>query len=327
MPHKDLISELTDKQLSELLAYTPGFTQENLDNILEISLEKINSTTTPIRRKISMRKLATIAIAAVFLLVTSTAVFAASGGLEQFLARFNPNFGEFAIAPLYPAYAIDQGIRIEVVGAQQVDNALLLYTIMQDISGENRITRHMSPDIEFYVDGVRMSTGGSTGRGLSFDRATNTRYSEVILLGQADMPKADTIELVINHIRCLERSGPMRRAFEGEWVMTVNTSDLGIQPIVWADVDVGNSNIQHMSLTPFGIRLNGTHSYETRDMSRFPFFVIEIERSSSRRNYRFSSSGGGFGSDCFSSFSFASSPIDLDTVTAVIINGERILVP
>jgi len=227
---------------------------------------------------------------------------------------------------LNPAYAVDQDIRIEVVGAQVIDNVLLVYTIMQDISGENRITRHMSPDIEFFVDGVRMSTGASSGRRLRFDRSTNTSYTERILLGHDDMPKTDTIELVINHIHCFERSGPMRRAFVGEWVITVNASDLGIQPIVWTDVAVGNRNIEHMSLSPFGIRLSGTHTYDTDDLASFPHLHVEIEFDG-RRNYGFSGSGGGFGSDCFSSFSFANSPIDLDSVTAVIINGERIAIP
>ncbi|MCL2565209.1 MAG: hypothetical protein FWE24_05285 [Defluviitaleaceae bacterium] len=321
---KNLISELSDEQLDELLVYTPDFSQTNLDNIKRLSLEKLNTAEIPLKRKTSMRKL-TIIAAAILLLVTSTAVFATTGGLEQFLARFNPNFGEFAIAPLYPAYAIDQGIRIEVVGAQQIDNVLLVYTIMQDVSGENRITRHMSPDFEFYVDGERMSTGGGSGRPLHFDRTTNTSYTERILLGRDDMPKADTIELVINHINCFERSGPVHRAFEGEWVIEVNTSDLGIQPIVWIDVSVGNLYIEHMSLSPFGVQFLGTHTYG--DISSFPHITVEIEFENRRRNYRFSSQGMGIGYDHFSLFSFADSPIDIDEVVAIIINGERIQAP
>ncbi|MCL2204846.1 MAG: hypothetical protein FWB88_13025 [Defluviitaleaceae bacterium] len=262
-----------------------------------------------------------VAAAAILLLVTSTAVFAATGGLEQFLARFNPNFGEFAIAPLNPAYAVDQDIRIEVVGAQQIDNVLLVYTIMQDISGENRITRHMSPDIEFYVDDERMSTGGSTDRLLRFDRSTNTSYRERLLLGRDDMPQADTIELVITRIDCFEHGGQVRRAFEGEWIIAINANDLGIQPIVWSDVQVGNLDIEYMSLSPFGIQLRGTHTY---GMANFPIIQASVEFEGIRRNYRFSGSGAGIGDDFFSSFSFADSPIDLDRVTAVIINGKRI---
>jgi len=326
MHPKNLISELSDQQLDELLAYTPNFSEQNLDNIKRLSLEKINAEAVPARRKMSMRKLATFMVAAALLIITSTAAFASNGGLEQFLARFNPNFGEFAIAPIYPAYAIDQDIRIEVVGAQQIDNVLLIYAIMQDISGENRINRYMLPDIEFYVDGERMSTGGSSSRQLRFDRATNTSYIEWILLGHADMPKTDTIELIISQIHSFERSGPMHRAFEGDWRITVNASDLGIQSIVWQDVSSNHLQIEHMSLSPFGIQLIGTHSYGD-DVSNFPIIQITIEFEGRQRNYTFSGSGGGIGDDFFSSFSFASAPIDIDAVTAVVINGVRIQVP
>ena len=98
MLHINLVSKMTDEQLGELLRYTPGFSQKNLEKIKQLSLEKIKVKEIPDKRKMSMRKLAIIAVAAVFFLVTSTAVFAATGGLEQFLAHFNPNFGEFAVA-------------------------------------------------------------------------------------------------------------------------------------------------------------------------------------------------------------------------------------
>jgi len=327
MLSKNLVSKLPEEQLDELLAYTPDFSDKNLENIKRLSLEKMNTMESPTkRRRPSMRKLAAMIAAAVLILVTSTAIFATSGGLEQFLTRFNPNFGEFAIAPINPAYAIDQGIRIEVVGAQQIDNVLLLYTIMQDISGENRITRHMWPDIEFYVDGEIMSTGGGSGSWGHFDRATNTRYSERLLLGRDDMPKADTIELVINHIICTEHSGPMIRAFEGEWIITVNASDLGIQPIVWTDVPIGNMYIEQMSLSPFGLQITGSHSYGAWGF-RSHLLDISVEFENRWLNTRFSGMSGGIGENDFTLFSFANAPIDIDKVSAIIINGERIVAP
>ena len=182
----------------------------------------------------------------------------------------------------------------------------------------------MSPDIEFYIDGERMSTGSGVGKRLRFDRSTNTSYSERILLGRADMPKADTIEIVINHIHCYEHSlQQARRAFAGEWVITVNASDLGIQPIVWTDIQLENIHIEYMSLSPFGIRLAGTLNYDANDHRNFP--VVEFEGR--RRNYRFSSSVGSFAGDSFTSFSFARAPIDINSATAVIIYGERIVIP
>jgi len=314
---KSLISELSDTQLDELLAYVPEFSENNLENIKRLTHQKT-------RRKFSMKKLATTIAAAALFIATSTGIFAASGGLDDFLARFNPNFGEFAIAPLEPAYATDQGIRIEVVGAQQIDNVVLIYTIMQDTTGENRLTRHMSPDIELYVEGERMSSGAGTGRRLRFDRTTNTIYTERILLGHDHMPKTDTIELLITRIDCFEHSGPVRRAFEGQWHITVNASDLGIQPILKNNITVGNLNIEHLSLSPFGLQFRGTHKYG--GIENFPNITTELELNN-RRNYTFSSRGGGLCDDSFSFFSFATEPIDLQSVTAIIINNHRIPLP
>ena len=280
-------------------------------------LEVEKSATTVTRKRIGLRA---VILAAAILCISAVSAFTATGGLEQFLARFNPSFGEFAIAPLYPAYAIDRDIRIEVVGAQQIDNVVLLYVIMQDISGENRLTRHMMPDIEVAVNGEIVSTGAGSGRRLRFDSATNTAYIERIVGVAVGTPREDAIELVVNNINCFEHGGQVRRAFTGEWRTTVNTSDLGIQPIVWTDVSAGNLHIEYMALTPFGLRLEGSHSYGYV----FPFLDMRLEFENRRRDYTFRGFGGGFSSECFSYSARADSPIDIDDVVAVIIQGERI---
>ena len=344
MSKHHLISELSEEQLDELLAYAPDFSDRNLENIKRLSLEKINTPVsersmgetscqvstqkieTSLRRSFSMKKLFAIAAAAVFLLATATTIFAATGGLEAFLFRFNPNFGEFAIAPLEPAYAESQGIRIEAVGAQQIGHVVLVYMTVQDISGENRLTRHMSADLEIFVDGEFMN-GPSSRRSLNFDRATNTRYSEMIMVGEAGMPKAENIELRVRRIICMEHSGPIRTVIEGDWSMIVNTSDLGLRPITWTDIPAGSIHYEYISLSPFGLQMVGSHSYDTSDLRNFPFFEVEIELENRRRNLRLPGGGGGFGPDCFSNFRFAEAPIDLGMVTAVVINGERIPIP
>jgi len=183
----------------------------------------IKATPFPIRRKMSMKKLFAIATVAVILLVTSTVVLAATGGLERFFLRSNPNFGEFPItAPLYPAYAIDQGIRIEVTGAMQAGNVIFVSTMTQDITGENRLTWLMQPDIEFYINGERIGEEISITRQSRFDPSNNIIYINWQLVGHDDMPKADTMNFAINNILCSEHSErPMRRAFEGEWDIAV----------------------------------------------------------------------------------------------------------
>ena len=253
----------------------------------------------------------------------NTTIFAATEGLEAFLYRFNPNFGEFAIPPLEPAYAVSQGIRIEAVGAQQIGNVVLVYMTVQDISGENRLTRYMSADLEIFVDGEFIN-GPSTGRPLSFDSATNTRYFEIIMVGKAGMPKAENIELRVEQIICQEHPGPIRTVIEGDWSMIVNTSDLGFRPITWTNIPAGRFHYEYISLSPFGLQMVGSHSH---DMRNFPFFEVEIVLENRRRNLRLLGGGGGIGADTFSNFQFTDTPIDLDMVVAVIINGVRIQVP
>jgi len=325
MRSKNIISELPEEQLDKLLAYTPDFSEKNLENIKQLSLEKLNIKENQIRgrKKTSMRKLAVIAAAAVLLLATSTAIFAATGGLEQFLSRFNPNFGEFAIAPLQPAFAESEGIRIEAIGAQQIDHVVLVYVAMTDLSEENRLSRHMSPDLEIHIDGEAIN-GPSSSRRLDFDASTNTAYFEMRIVGDAGMPKADTIELIANRVQDFEHSGQIRTAVEGDWRMIVNSSNLGIKPIVWSDIPAGNLHIEHMSLSPFGVQINGSHSYE---VNLFPVFDVRIEFENRWLNTRLPGGGGGIGHNHFSHFQFSDTPIDLEAVTAIIINGERIIVP
>jgi len=80
------------------------------------------------------RKSSVVIVAAVLFCLTTVTVFAASGELGHFLSRFvNANFVEFAIPPQSPAYAEDQGIKIEAAGAQQIGPVVLLYITMQDV--------------------------------------------------------------------------------------------------------------------------------------------------------------------------------------------------
>ena len=49
---------------------------------------------------------------------------------------FDPVFGELASTMQSPAYADEQEIRVEVLGARYVGNVLLLYVSMRDLSGK-----------------------------------------------------------------------------------------------------------------------------------------------------------------------------------------------
>ena len=292
-----------------------AFSQIKVDvDSLERKLENMSHRN--IRRPV---RFSIVAAAILLFIAISGTVYATSGGLEQFLSRFNPNFGTFAIAPLEPAYAIDQDIRIEVVGAQQIGHVVLVYVSMQDMSGENRLTRHNRPDIEIYIHGHIMN-GPSSTRSLNFDRSTNTAYFEMIIVGEVGMPRADTLELAANSILCTQHSGQMQRLAEGNWRMTVNTSDAGIEPIVWTDISAGDIHIEYMSLGPFGLQIVGSGQFGWENS-------IELELYNRRRNIRFDGSGGWRSDEGFGFFSFTNSPIDIDAVSALIIDGERVSIP
>lgn len=272
-----------------------------------------------------MKKVFAIAAVVAVFLITSSVIFAGGGGLENFLARFNANFGEFAIPPLYPAYAVDQDIRVEVVGAQQIDHIILAYVSVQDISGENRLSTDTNPSFAIFIDGEPVGRGGMTSQRLNFDAETNTTYHEMRLQGDPGMPLAESIELVMLRVEYFGHyTGQILPLIEGDWRMTVNTSDLGIRPIVWRDVSAGESlHIDFMSLSPFGVYLEGNHEYG----SDFPWFDIRIEYEGRLFNRPILGGGGGIGPDCFSWFASPNRPIDIDDVAAVIVNGERIAVP
>ena len=280
------------------------------------SLQGVNMNRRSVKKPL---RLIITAASVMILIVVSGTAYASGGGLEMFLSRFNPDFGAFAIAPLEPAYAVDQGIRIEVVGAQQIGGVVLLYVSMQDISGDGRITSYHLPDFELIIDG-QMRSGGRSKR-LSFDKSTNTSYFEIMINGELGMTRADSLELVVSGIMDLEHSGQMQWLAHGHWQMMVNTSDIGIEPIVWTDIQAGDIYIEYMSLTPFGLQAAGGGW-----ASDWPMLdAVQIEMSSRWRNVRPNGAGGGFSPDGeFEAFWNVASPIDLEAVEAVVFRGVRI---
>jgi hypothetical protein len=82
-----------------------------------------------------------------------------------------------------------------------------------------------------------------------------------------------------------------------------------------------------MSLSPFGIQVKGSNN-GLEPNKPFPLTApsVRIETDTRWRNIRLSGSGGGSW-DNWSYFYPADTPIDVDAVTAVIINGIRIEPP
>ncbi|MCL2420345.1 MAG: hypothetical protein FWD03_00665 [Defluviitaleaceae bacterium] len=305
-----------------------AFSQISVDtDSLKRRMQNMNANQ---KRVVKRRARLSVAIAAMFILVIiSGTVYAASGGLDHFISRFNPAFGALAIPPEVPAYAEDQGIRIEVIGAQQISNVVLAYLTIQDITGENRLTQYIFPDLEIYMDGQVVSTGGMSSRRLHFDRSTNTAYFEIKVLGDIGIPRLDNLEIGIDHINGNQFSGQLQRIVEGEWRIQVNTSEADNQTLIWTDIPAGDLHLDYISLSSLGIQVTGTHQWVTDpDAENFVRgwgdFQVEIELENRRRNIRPSGSGGGVGPDDFDFFFFVDAPVDMDAVSAVIVNGVRI---
>jgi len=267
--------------------------------------------------------------AALIVLTISVTAFAAVGGLEQFISRFNPAFGDLAILPAQPVYAEDQGIRMEVIGAQQISGVVLAYVTMQDVNGENRLSRDTWPDLEIFMDGEEIS-GPSSYRLLHFDRVSNTVYFEIIMATGSGIPKADTLEIGARSIAYTgpgtAATGRIQTITEGEWLVRVNTNDADNRVLVWTDIPADNLHIEYLSLSALGVQIVGRHEWELSAGIWMHWPEIEIEVENRRRNIRPSGSGGGTGEDFFEAFFFVDSPIGVEAVTAVIVDGVRITV-
>ncbi|NLU10145.1 MAG: hypothetical protein GXW90_04240 [Tepidanaerobacter acetatoxydans] len=154
-----------------------------------------------------MRRPMTAAIALVMsVMLFVTVAVAAQGGFDWFIKRFNPSFGE--IAEPVEAYCEDQGIRMEVIGAQKYDNMAVIYLSLQDVSGQNRLTEQtdfqdgftvkMNTQAQEEAKGQTDEIVASFGYGqkmLYFDEETNTIYYEFTITADADSPLADPLEL------------------------------------------------------------------------------------------------------------------------------------
>ena len=267
------------------------------------------------KRRVPIKFSVAAAVIMIVIAISGT-VYAATGGLEQLLARFDTNFGRMAVAPPEPVYAIDQGIRFEVIGAHRVDQTFLFYVAMQDISGENRLTETHGASIRIYADG--RPTGGSHWHWLlELDHDTNTSLWEIRSAAAADTPLPDKLYLVVSDISgCIQQI-----RIRGDWRMTISISDVGTAAITWTDVQVGDYHIEYMTLNPFGLQFSGT-----RPFSRyFPRFSVDVVQG--RRRIYLGGGGGSGGNESFDFHFFAEVPIDIEAVTAVIINGVRVSVP
>lgn len=138
--------------------------------------------------------------------LVATAVAASLGNFDWFMEKFNPSFGNI-VEPV-ESYSEDQGIRMEIIGAQKYDNRAIVYLSLQDITGQNRLTERTG-----FLDGMSVKTntrkqysnmgdddtgvfGISWGENmLYFDEETNTIYYELNITVDSGASLADPLEL------------------------------------------------------------------------------------------------------------------------------------
>jgi len=133
MSKKDLISKLSEKQIDELLTYTPDFSKESLANIKTRSMEKINFTEeSDLKKTVIKRPMRFIAAAAIALILLAATVFAAMQLLTA--GEVADRLGNTTLSA---AFESESAININ----ETITSGDYIFTLLAVVSGED-ITDH-----------------------------------------------------------------------------------------------------------------------------------------------------------------------------------------
>jgi hypothetical protein len=148
----------------------------------------------------------TIAAIVMSFVLVASATAASLGNFDWFIERFNPDFGKI-VEPV-GVYSEDEGIRMEVIGAQKYDNRAIIYLSLQDRTGQNRLTEQTDFRDGFNVKMHSQTKEGAKGgdevlssymswkqKMLYFNKDTNTIYYEFNITADPDTPLTDPLEL------------------------------------------------------------------------------------------------------------------------------------
>lgn len=142
---------------------------------------------------------------AISLLLAVSVTAGVLGKFDYFIEKFNPDFGNI-VEPV-EVYSEDQGIRMEVIGAQKYENRAIVYLSLQDMTGQNRLTEKTEFRDGFSVTMKSKITEGTTGgdeviagmswqqKMLHFNEDTNTIYYEFNITADSNSPLSDPLEL------------------------------------------------------------------------------------------------------------------------------------
>jgi hypothetical protein len=213
-----------------------------------------------------LKRFVPVAAALVMLFAVSTTVFAAVGGFDWFVQRFNPRFAN-VVEPVM-VYSENEGIRMTVIGAQRFKGMAIVYLSVAELTDANRLPADMDwwPGLHlFYIE--EMGSGSINQDLLYFDVASNTAYLEIRLTTNEDIPNPFT--LVVDSLAFYPAE-----PIAGNWRLTAYTGDTAMRNIavvahefMLCDVIL----IERMILTPLGLAMEGTFAVPSDDDYFAPF--------------------------------------------------------
>jgi len=278
--------------------------------------KKLDFTKTTKTKQFS--KLPKLAAAILIFGFLSVATVYAAGDGWAFLQNIFSPFAEIAVVPTGRVYAEDQGIRIEILGAEEIDGMVLLFLSVQDVSGKHDFNSMVSPFPSFTTE------ISSSQHRINFDAATKTHYFQVLLRMEENVPNLQTLNLGITNL--WNGDGGFR--LYGDWSFAINLSDtihprITLENIEFSINDI-DFNLEYLRVNPLAIHINGIVASDA--LWRFEWLLpIHVEVGLEEIIGGMMSS---WRSDSYENFVDATinpaMPIDVENVTAIIINGVRI---
>lgn len=150
------------------------------------------------------RKRSFAALLALFLVLGSTAIAAKFGTFGWLMETFHPSYQ--AVTEPVEVFSEDNGIRLEIIGAQKYQNTAVVYLSISDTTGQKRLTEKSDFSDTFQVATVtgkekssqsesNLSSFTLSKKLLFFDTESNTLYYEFYINADGDSPLADHLQI------------------------------------------------------------------------------------------------------------------------------------
>jgi len=256
----------------------------------------------------------------------------------DFWSALNTNFASIVQPVGIYAISFQYGFRLDILAAQQFDHMAIVYFSVRDISGQNRLTRDDFVFFTTYIAPVEttearenetpfleLSFGMSQSPLLvGFDTATNTGYFRSTFTRiPSNMPLyADGVNLTLP-----QNINSIDVAMDSTLAIYMAAGSVEQISITSGAFPVGNTIIESMTLTPLGVYIIGTHRYAALDFVFSDEIYLETLYGDILLYFGGGISGGHaviYGVRTFEVFHRSFLPVDVESVTAIVIRGVRI---